>query len=103
MEGVLFPGLNKLKEKYSSVIGAVHGKGLVAGVQVVKEGGIEPDYDLAFDVIVRCIEKGLLMFAPVGFGGGTIKICPPLVITEEAINEGIQVLGEAFEEVLNER
>lgn len=102
MEKVLFSGLNGLKEKYSDVIGAVHGKGLVAGVQVVKKGGIEPDGELAFNVIVRCIEKGLLMFAPVGFGGATIKICPPLVITEDAINEGIQVLNEAFEEVLAE-
>jgi len=103
MGEVLFDGLDKLKDKYSSVIGAVHGKGLVAGVQTVKEDGIEPDGDLAFDVIVRCVERGLLMFAPVGFGGATIKISPPLVINEEAVNEGVQVLDEVFEEVLSER
>ncbi len=102
MGEVLFEGLDKLKDKYSSVIGAVHGKGLVAGVQTIKNGGIEPDGDLAFNVISRCVEKGLLMFAPVGFGGATIKISPPLIINEEALKEGIQVLDETFEEVLSE-
>ena len=44
----------------------------------------EPDGALAARIVERCIEKGVLMFSPVGFGGGTVKICPPLVINEEA-------------------
>ncbi len=100
MSEVLFGGLAGLKDKYSSVVGAVHGKGLVAGVHVVKPGGIEPDPDLAWNIINSCIEKGLLMFSPVGFGGGTVKICPPLVINRDQIEEGLAVLDEAFEENL---
>jgi 4-aminobutyrate aminotransferase-like enzyme len=38
------------------------------------------------------------MFAPVGFGGATVKIAPPLCITKEAILEGIAVLRQAFAE-----
>ncbi len=81
-------------------IGCVDGKGLVAGVACVKPGTKEPDADLAFEVIQRCIEKGVLMFSPVGFGGGTVKISPPLMITAEAIEESCAVLGEAFSEVM---
>jgi 4-aminobutyrate aminotransferase-like enzyme len=33
-------------------------------------------------------------------GGGTVKICPPLVITEEAMEESAAVLAEAFAEVI---
>jgi 4-aminobutyrate aminotransferase-like enzyme len=40
------------------------------------------------------------MFSPVGFGGATVKIAPPLVITEEAVLESTQVLEEAFAEAL---
>jgi 4-aminobutyrate aminotransferase-like enzyme len=40
------------------------------------------------------------MFAPVGYGGATVKISPPLVITEEAILESTGVLDEAFAEAL---
>jgi 4-aminobutyrate aminotransferase/diaminobutyrate-pyruvate transaminase/4-aminobutyrate aminotransferase/(S)-3-amino-2-methylpropionate transaminase len=80
-------------------IGAVAGKGLVAGVSCVKPGTQEPDGDFAWDVVEACMEKGLLMFAPVGFGGATIKICPPLVIHEEAMLESLAVFEEAFAEV----
>ena len=77
-------------------IGCVSGKGLVAGLACVKAGTTEPDSDLAFDVVERCMRKGVLMFAPVGFGMGTVKISPPLVISEDAILESVAVLEEAF-------
>lgn len=77
-------------------IGKVQGQGLVAGMACVKDGPSSPDADLAFEVVRHCYERGVLMFAPVGFGGGTVKIAPPLVITEEAILESTAVLEEAF-------
>ncbi|MBK9167449.1 MAG: aspartate aminotransferase family protein [Bryobacterales bacterium] len=89
--------LRALQAKYPQ-IGCVDGKGLVAGVSCVKPGGQEPDPDLAFDVVRRCVEKGVLLFSPVGYGGGTVKICPPLVITAEAMEESVAVLDEAFAE-----
>jgi 4-aminobutyrate aminotransferase-like enzyme len=63
---------------------------------------MEPDGDLAFEVVRRAMEKGVLMFAPVGFGSATVKISPPLVITEEAINESVDAVEEAFAEALRE-
>jgi 4-aminobutyrate aminotransferase/(S)-3-amino-2-methylpropionate transaminase len=77
-------------------IGRVAGKGLVAGLACVKPGTTEPNSGLAFDVVERAMEKGVLMFAPVGFGMATVKISPPLVITEEAVSESVAVLEEAF-------
>ena len=73
-------------------------KGLVAGVACVKPGTKDPDGDLAWEVVRRSIEKGVLMFSPVGFGGGTVKIAPPLVINEDAVLESTGVLEEAFAE-----
>ena len=79
-------------------IGTVAGKGLVAGVACVIPGQKDPDGDLAWEVVERSVEKGLLMFSPVGFGGATVKISPPLVISEAAILESVSVLEEAFTE-----
>lgn len=79
-------------------IGCVAGKGLVAGVACVRAGTTEPDGDLAFDVVRRSMNKGVLMFAPVGFGGATVKISPPLVIPEDAVVESVDALEEAFAE-----
>src|SRR5438552_6745227 len=81
-------------------IGSVDGKGLVAGVACVLPGSKEPDGDLAWDVVRRSIEKGVLMFTPVGFGGATVKISPPLVITAAAIQDSVTALEEAFAEAL---
>ncbi|HUU27004.1 MAG TPA: aspartate aminotransferase family protein [archaeon] len=100
MGELLHNGLEGLKNKYSPVIGAHHGKGLVAGLHIVKPGSIEPDGDLAWEIVNSCVEKGLLLFAPVGFGGGTVKINPPLVIRKDALEEGLAVLDEAIEENL---
>jgi 4-aminobutyrate aminotransferase/diaminobutyrate-pyruvate transaminase/4-aminobutyrate aminotransferase/(S)-3-amino-2-methylpropionate transaminase len=98
MGGLLHQRLKEMQKRYPDVIGSVDGKGLVAGVSCVKPGGNEPDGDLAWDVIQRAVEKGVLMFSPVGFGGGTVKICPPLVITEEAVLESTAAFEEAFAE-----
>ena len=95
---VLHSGLRELQKSHSDIFGTLHGKGLVAGLHVVKPGTTEPDKPLAKAIVERCVEKGLLMFSPVG--PATIKIAPPLCITEEAIREGIEVLAEATGEIL---
>ena len=51
-------------------------------------------------VVNACLRKGLLMFAPVGLGGGCIKIAPPLITPRDALEEGLGVLEEACAEVL---
>lgn len=81
-------------------IGAIHGKGLVAGVHVIKEEDDAPDGELAHAVAWHAVGRGLMLFAPVGLGGATIKISPPLCITEEAAIEGVATLAEAFGDCL---
>ena len=90
--------LQQIKNEFSEVIGFAPGAGLVAGLLMVKKGTKEPDYELAWNVINLCFQKGLLMFAPVGVGGGCVKIAPPLCISEEAVNEGCEVIHEAIKE-----
>jgi len=98
MGDILHSVLREIQRRHSDVVGAVHGKGLVAGLHMVKPGTKDPDGDLAFRAVEACMRKGLLMFSPVGFGGATIKISPPLVITEDALREGAEVLDEAIGE-----
>ena len=99
MGDLLHTRLHKLKAT-TPQFGAVDGKGLVAGIACVRPGTKEPDGDLAWNIIEKCIEKGVLLFSPVGFGGGTVKICPPLVINEEAMTESLDVFAEAVREAL---
>lgn len=99
MGDLLHSRLHKLKTT-TPQFGAVEGKGLVAGIACVVPGTKEPDGDLAWNIIEKCIEKGVLLFSPVGFGGGTVKISPPLVINEEALTESLDVFEEAVDEAL---
>ena len=99
MGEVLFEELSKIAEKHKTVVRSLQGQGLVAGLHICKVDSDEADADLAFDICGRCIEKGLLMFSPVGPYGAVIKIAPPLCITADAIGDGCGVLAEAMDEV----
>lgn len=98
--GILASELHRIQSKYPDVLGCVRSLGLVAGIQVVKKGTKEPDGQLALRTNERCFQKGLLMFAPAGVAGECVKIAPPLIINEEALREGIQVLEEVFDELI---
>ena len=100
MGELLLEGLLTLQARHPSVIGCVHGKGLVAGLQIVRPGTKDPDPDLAHAIVERSYQKGLLFFAPVGYGGACVKVSPPLTITANAIRDGLEALGEACAEAI---
>lgn len=97
---ILLAGLEEIKSKHRDIIGHVSATGLVGGLQILKPGVKEPNHDLAHAIIEKCFHKGLLFFSPVGAWGQTVKIAPPLTITEEALREGLSVLAEAIDEVV---
>jgi 4-aminobutyrate aminotransferase/(S)-3-amino-2-methylpropionate transaminase len=100
MGRILDRGLNEIQKRNQAIIGHYSCRGLVAGLQITKPGLAEPNHDLAHGIIERCFHKGLLMFSPVGAWGQTVKIAPPLTITEAAIREGLEVLNEAVTEAV---
>lgn len=103
LEQPLLEGLKKIQARHPNVIGHVTAKGLVAGMQTVKPGTKEPDHDLAHRIIELCYQRGLLLFAPVGAWGQTVKIAPPLSIPREALEEGLAVLAECTQVATGER
>jgi len=100
MEGILMPRLSEIQARHPSRLGCLHGRGLVAGIQVVKPGTKTPDPETALAINVASLRKGVLMFAPVGIAGECLKIAPPLTIAEEALVESAEAFGEAVDEVL---
>ncbi len=90
-----------LREGCGAIAAAARGRvgrwdavGLVAALQFAQPGTTEPDPDTAWRIVHEAVRRGLLLFAPVGVGGGAVKICPPLVIEEEALREGLEVLRD---------
>jgi 4-aminobutyrate aminotransferase-like enzyme len=101
MEEVLMPRLATIQRRHPSRLGCLHGRGLVAGIQVVEAGTKVPDPGTALAINVASLRKGVLMFAPVGIAGECLKIAPPLTIAEDALVESAAAFGEACDEVLS--
>jgi len=60
-----------------------------------------PSEEITNQVILKCKEKGLILFWLM-FEGRAIRITPPLTISEQEIIEGCNIMLEAFNEVQKE-
>ncbi len=97
---ILFKGLKELKQKYPDRVEYIFGKGLIAAILFKDPKTNSPDSFFTSMVAERCMQKGLLV---VHTGRESIKIGPPLIISEEALNEGIKVLDESINEIILEK
>lgn len=73
------------------LITEIHGTGLMLAPMT-------PSEEITNKVILKCKEKGLILFWLM-FEGRAIRITPPLTISEEEIKEGCAILLEALNEV----
>jgi 4-aminobutyrate aminotransferase len=84
--------LEEIKARHPS-IGDVRGKGLMIGVEFVRDRQTkEPAGTLCDRVVNLAFERGLLTLS---CGQSTIRIAPALSITTSEIDEGLQVLEQA--------
>ena len=84
-----------IQEK-SRFLGDVRGRGLVMGVELVKDKKTkQPAPDLTRQMIVRCAEQGLLI-GSVGIFGNVIRVAPPLCITEAEAGESLDLFEKAL-------
>ena len=96
---LLFKGLTGLQQRFPDRISDLLGKGLIAAVLFRSPDTGVADSAFTSRVAERCMQKGLLV---VHTGRESIKIGPPLTISDQALLEGIDVLGEAIAEVAAE-
>ncbi len=98
--GLMLATLKEL-EKDSNIIGQVRGKGLMLGVEFVKDKNTkEPATDLAKKVRTLCHQSGLLIEIG-GHYDNVARFLPPLVLTEELAKKGIDIFIDAVKEVEN--
>ena len=88
--------LEAMKEKYP-FIGEVRGKGLLIGVELVKNRTTREKLDKETCKIIfhECLKRGLITM---GYNPD-IRINPPLVIDEATAEEGLSIMDEAFSHV----
>jgi 2,2-dialkylglycine decarboxylase (pyruvate) len=92
----LFDGLSRLKQRYDCV-GDVRGRGLLLGVEIVKDGRV-PDHQLGAAIAAEAFRRGLSMnIVKLPGMGGVFRIAPPLTISEEDLDLGLKIIAEAIE------
>ncbi|UCH34385.1 MAG: aspartate aminotransferase family protein [Armatimonadota bacterium] len=78
-------------------LGQARGMGLVWGLEIVRsKGSKEPDAARAGRIVLEAAQRGLLMIAPIGLYGNVLRIAPPLVITEQQLAQGVDILDEVL-------
>ena len=95
---MLRSGLEKMKEKYA-VIGDVRGKGLMQGLELVKNRqSKEPSGEATKHLFEATRELGLLI-GKGGLYGNVIRISPPMTATEEDVAVALDLLDKAMKKV----
>lgn len=91
----LVSGFERLAEKHS-IIGQVRGKGLMLGVELVKDRTTkEPAKEACAEVFERCKDLGLLI-GKGGLWGNTLRIKPPMCIHRADADFMLEVIDEAL-------
>ena len=90
--------LNDLKASFPDHISSIQGVGLLAAVIFNNREG-NPLSKLCDLISEKCLQRGLLV---VHTGRESIKLAPPLMISEEAMIEGLDVLRQAITDTIKE-
>jgi 4-aminobutyrate aminotransferase/(S)-3-amino-2-methylpropionate transaminase len=91
--------LHHWKQKYPKIIKSYHGNGMCWAIMVVKPGTQILDVDFVDRVIERAWQKGVILIRT---GMGTIKLGMSLIISNDALTEGLKVIDQSISELLRE-
>ncbi len=88
--------INALQEQHA-IIGDVRGKGLMIGIELVKDRKTKERAIKERDQLVdECFKRGLLVL---GAGRNALRLSPPLVLTKDEADTAVRILDEALARV----
>lgn len=96
--------LRRLKDlqQETKTIGDVRGKGMMVAAEFVEDKQTKkPAIELVKKVQARCLERGVLVWKA-GHWPNVIRFLPPLVITHEHVDKGLDIFSEAVKEAERE-
>ena len=94
----LLAGARRLEAKHAA-IGEVRGRGLMVGVEFVKDRATrEPAPEIPHDLTARAFRKGLLLL---GAGKSTLRLAPPLVVDEQDVDAALAIIDQCLAEMID--
>jgi 4-aminobutyrate aminotransferase len=89
-----FQRFAEMKAKHPT-IGDVRGLGLMIGIELVKPGGNTPDPD-AYTFLAKHAREHRLLILDCGPDANVIRFIPPLCVTDQELDQGIDALEGAI-------
>jgi 4-aminobutyrate aminotransferase len=81
------------------IIGDARGRGLMLAIEIVEDRlSRKPAGDLRDRIVDLAFQRGLLLL---GCGENTIRLCPPLIITQQETDVALDILEECIAECVN--
>ena len=87
MGKLLLQGLEAIRTKHPKAVKETHGRGLLAGLDLVPP---------VADAVTACRERGLLVLTA---GDNTLRLAPALIVSEKEIAEACDIIQAALEAV----
>ena len=94
IESIMIPRLKNMAKQHH-LIGDVRGRGAMVAIEIVKPGTTTPDPETTTKIVKACHAEGVLVLTA-GTYGNVLRFLPPLVISDELLNEGLDVLEKAI-------
>jgi 4-aminobutyrate aminotransferase len=92
----LMAGVRALADKHGC-IGDVRGRGLMIGVEFVRDRATrEPAPDIVHRLVRESFERGLLLL---GAGRSALRLAPPLIVSAEDIEIALGMIGERLDAI----
>jgi 4-aminobutyrate aminotransferase/(S)-3-amino-2-methylpropionate transaminase len=92
IESVMRPRLEAMQKKFA-IIGDVRGRGAMLAIELVKAGTRDANPEATSTVAKACHSDGVVVLTA-GTYGNVLRFLPPLVISDELINEALDVIEE---------
>ncbi|MFL6137979.1 MAG: 4-aminobutyrate--2-oxoglutarate transaminase [Frankiaceae bacterium] len=93
--GERLSGRLRALQRSTGVIGDVRGRGAMVGMELVRPGTRAPAPETATRLLAACHAEGLLLLRA-GTYDNVVRIIPPLVISDELVDDGLSVIEKAL-------
>ncbi|MHA7240047.1 4-aminobutyrate--2-oxoglutarate transaminase [Arthrobacter sp. TMS1-12-1] len=77
------------------IIGELRGRGAMLALEFVEPGGRKPNAEATKAIAAQCLREGVIILT-CGTYGNVVRLLPPLVITDELLADGLDVLEAAI-------
>jgi 4-aminobutyrate aminotransferase len=94
---ILHDGLRTAADRFP-IVADIRGKGLMLAIEFVEAGTLNPNAYATTRVFEECRARGLLV-GKGGLYGNTVRMGPPMTLTEDEAREGLAILLDAIEAV----